>query len=816
MPGYSLRSPQPEPGRPPPCASSRAWTDDGGYVLGLAPSARAASELSQAIEARTETLAKLTWTLKHQPRSQWPGWVDRIGGRTLIVIDEAGQAATPELATAVDFIVGRGGSVRLVGDDQQLAAVRRGRHPPRHRPDGRRGHPQRGPPVRRPAEAAATLALRDGDPTALGFYAENRRIHVGELGTVADQAYSAWAADRAAGRRFGLARPDPRGRHRSQRTRPRRPAHHLRTPRGREVRLADGTRASARRRHPHPPQRTTSGLLDQQLGEERRPVERREGPSGRVDEGPHLDHQRSVTLPAGYVAEHVQLGYAATAHTAQGMTCDTAHLVVTGDDSRQLVYVGLSRGRQANNIYLAEASDGDLGSLLRPDAVRPPTAIEVLTGILERDGAQQSATTIQRDLDSPATQLRDAVARYRDALGYAAEEVVGTDTLTSLDRQVEAIWPALTCEPAYPTLRSHLALGAVSGADPLRLLVDAAAGGELDTAHDRAAVLYWRLDKGAVEGPLPWLPAVPSALDTREDWGPYLQARADRITHLTGDVRSDLTTWLPLDLPIWTADITAADDPELRADLAVWRAAFGVGAADDRPTGPPQQGIGDAAHQSQLNRRLRNVVEDAATPGAWRTILPEAVRADPYAENLQRRLTILDRAGVDASPLIEDALAHPQPLPVDHAAGALWWRVVHRVDPAALRQTSTSASPQGQPSAESRWICQLTEAMPGIETNPGWPRLLKTVAAAHADGYEVPRSSLAHSPPRSRPTSAPQTTCVTASWPAPSPTPLRSSAHDCDSGTASNRFAPPSDTSADPPKPAGPKKVDVLPSKLST
>lgn len=27
--------------------------------------------------------------------------------------------------------------------------------------------------------------------------------------------------------------------------------------------------------------------------------------------------------------------------------------------------------------------------------------------------------------------------------------------------------------------------------------------------------------------------------------------------------------------------------------------------------------------------------------------------------------------------------------------------------------------------------------MPGIETNPGWPRLLKTVAAAHADGYDV-------------------------------------------------------------------------------
>ena len=50
-----------------------------------------------------------------------------------------------------------------------------------------------------PAEAAATLAVREGDAAALGFYADSARIHVGDLGAVADQAYDAWAADRAAG-----------------------------------------------------------------------------------------------------------------------------------------------------------------------------------------------------------------------------------------------------------------------------------------------------------------------------------------------------------------------------------------------------------------------------------------------------------------------------------------------------------------------------------------------------------------------------------------------------------------------------------------
>lgn len=43
------------------------------------------------------------------------------------------------------------------------------------------------------------LVVRQGAPTALGFYADNERIHVGDVGSVADQAYTAWAADRAQG-----------------------------------------------------------------------------------------------------------------------------------------------------------------------------------------------------------------------------------------------------------------------------------------------------------------------------------------------------------------------------------------------------------------------------------------------------------------------------------------------------------------------------------------------------------------------------------------------------------------------------------------
>jgi hypothetical protein len=92
-----------------------AWTKAGGNVIGLAPSAAAAAQLRDQINAHTDTLAKLTWSAGQH---DLPGWARRIGPSTLVVIDEAGMADTLSLDAAVEFIVGRGGSVRLVGDDQ--------------------------------------------------------------------------------------------------------------------------------------------------------------------------------------------------------------------------------------------------------------------------------------------------------------------------------------------------------------------------------------------------------------------------------------------------------------------------------------------------------------------------------------------------------------------------------------------------------------------------------------------------------------------------------------------------------------------------
>jgi ATP-dependent exoDNAse (exonuclease V) alpha subunit len=115
-----------------------------------------------------------------------------------VIIDEVGMADTLSLDAAISFIVGRGASVRLIGDDQQLAAIGAGgvlrdieasygavRLTELHR-------------FADPAEAAATLALRDGRPEALGFHLDRRRVHVGDPTTL-DALFHAWQTDHSQG-----------------------------------------------------------------------------------------------------------------------------------------------------------------------------------------------------------------------------------------------------------------------------------------------------------------------------------------------------------------------------------------------------------------------------------------------------------------------------------------------------------------------------------------------------------------------------------------------------------------------------------------
>jgi len=236
----------------------------------------------------------------------------------------------------------------------------------------------------------------------------------------------------------------------------------------------------------------------------------------------HSRSQLKCQLPADYVTTSTGLGYATTIHSAQGVSADTIHGLVTGQESRPQLYTMLTRGRHVNHLYLQVVGDGDHHSLIRPDTISPRTPTDTLQQILTRDEAPVSASTVLRELNDPAARLFQAVQRYTDSLHVAAELLLGPQTVAELD-QADQYIPGLTDEPAWPTLRTHLlTLAAETGKHPLRHLQEAAAGRDLRTADDVAAVLHWRLPAltPTNPGPLPWLPGIPETLRSHPVWAP--------------------------------------------------------------------------------------------------------------------------------------------------------------------------------------------------------------------------------------------------------------------------------------------------------
>ncbi len=768
-------------------ALAAAWTAGGGQVIGLAPSAAAADQLGASLRGhpntrpearpedrpdarpdaalgvapgvgpepgpRAETLAKLTHALSTgRATGTIPEWVAGIGPQSLVVIDEAGMADTLSLATTVGYILERGGSVRLIGDDRQLAAI--GAGGVLRDIAATHGALRLSELVRftDPAEAAASLALREGRPEALGFYLDHQRVQVGDQASLTEQVFTAWATDRGAGvdaimlapTRDLVAELNQRARtHRLDALNPDRgpgPGRGRGDGVGRERALADGntvsagdlviTRSNDRRLRTSPTDWVKNGdrwLVRQVHDDGALTVQ-------------HTRHRRTVRLPADYVEASTELGYATTIHTAQGLTAQTMHGLVTGQESRQQLYTMLTRGKTANHLYLKVVGDGDPHNLIRPETTQQATATEVLEQMLARDDAATSATSLIRRQADLAPRLADAAACYLDALYVAAETTLGLDAGGRLDEATEELIDGLTEAPAWPVLRAHLLLIAATGDDPLDALA-AAARGELDTARDPAAVLDWRLDdtgmRGTSPGPLPWLPGIPSALAQDPQWGDYLIQRAELVTGLAGQLRDDALTAADTmgKAPTWLTAETSTDS-EVVADIEVWRAAMSVDPEDARPTGAPQLQKAAATWQRRLDNRLASQHTPALDEWAplLENLLPR-IGEDRFIQQLAERLAELNRAGLPAASLAHQAAAE-RPLPDDHAAAALWWRITSRCDPAI------STAELGDRSLVEDWRPQLIELLGAdratrLETSPAWPALASLIDQGTQRGWRL-------------------------------------------------------------------------------
>ena len=88
--------------------------------------------------------------------------------------------------------------------------------------------------------------------------------------------------------------------------------------------------------------------------------------------------QRTVRLPAEYVAEHAHLSYAATAYGVQGATVTGSHTIPTEAISAAGVYVGMTRGREQNLLHVVAESQEQ--------------AREQFVAAMERDRADRGLT----------------------------------------------------------------------------------------------------------------------------------------------------------------------------------------------------------------------------------------------------------------------------------------------------------------------------------------------------------------------------------------------------------------------------------------
>jgi conjugative relaxase-like TrwC/TraI family protein len=491
-----------------------------GSVIGLAPSAVAAEVLSDELGVETENTAK--WLHEHRQNPWRRGLLDRlhakladgnltlgtataIQGRIravqgdlqrwslragqLVIVDEASLAGTlalDELATAASDA---GAKLLLVGDDAQLSAVEAGGMFKSLVAD-RDGHAPILIDVRRFSadwEKQASVRLRVGDPVAIDTYASHGRIVEGARDEILDAALQAWRTDIEAGRTSLMIAPDAA----TVSELNRRARADLVTAGQVEadgVEVADGSIAGVG-------DQIVTRQNDRTLTAGRRWVRNGDhwtvtaiADNGSITARSH--NAASVVLPSDYVAHHVELAYAATAHRAQGRTTDTAHAVVWPTTTREVLYVSSTRGRHANCLYVDTRYDPD-PSTGHDGVLQPQTAREVLIGVLGREGADVSAHEALHRAHDQAESIATLAGEYQTIAGAAQrdhwESLLARSGLSPTQIQV------VKDSSSYEALAA--ALRYAPGVD--KALPSLIAQRTLINADDLAAVLQHRVDTWA-------------------------------------------------------------------------------------------------------------------------------------------------------------------------------------------------------------------------------------------------------------------------------------------------------------------------------
>lgn len=470
-------------------ALRRAWEAEHGpgSVVGLAPSAVAAEVLAEDLGIATENTAK--WWHNHLTH----GTTFTAG--QLVIIDEASLAGTHSLDRITGLAEKTGAKILLVGDSAQLQSVDAGgafallagdRDDAPELIDIHRFNNE--------WEKTASLDLRHGRTDIIDTYLDHDRIHDGDENTMTDTAYAAWREDTATGLVSVLiAETNETVTALNNRARADLILDGTLHP-SREVELNDGslagigdtiiTRRNDRRlRTKDTWVRNGARWQITQVRDDGsltvRAVGRRFG--------------GAIVLPAAYVSEHVDLGYAVTAHRAQGITTDTAHTVVTATTTRENFYVAMTRGRNANHAYVAVDRPDDAHNQPHPGDNADATARSVLYGVMQHVGAELSVRetiTAEQELWGSIAQL---VAEY-ETIAQAAQYDRWATLLHASGLTPEQAEDVLASD-AYGALSAELRRAEANHHDVDRLLPRLVQARRVEDADDIASVLHARLAK---------------------------------------------------------------------------------------------------------------------------------------------------------------------------------------------------------------------------------------------------------------------------------------------------------------------------------
>ncbi|CUU60762.1 conjugative relaxase domain-containing protein, TrwC/TraI family [Parafrankia irregularis] len=603
----------------------QAWQAAGREVLALAPSQVAAAVLAESIGGgvRAENTAKWLYETT-TPGRGGPAWELRPG--TLVLVDEASLAGTLALDRIVAQAAAVGAAVRFIGDHRQLDAVQAGGALRLLATDTSVAELAEVRRFTAEWEGPASLRLRAGDTAVIGTYIDHGRVVDGDRETLLTTMLTRWATDTAAGKRSLLIAAD-----RDTVTELNARARAYRLSRGEVsasgVTLPDGTTAGlgdviVTRRN----DRTLVARGGRDFVKNRDVWIVTQVHADGALTVTHTDHEGTLTLPASYVATAVELGYASTAHGAQGITVDTSRVLVTEADSASYLYVSLTRGRATNEAYVVVHPLVDIDA--DHAAPLPRDVRAVLGTVLSRDSGQRSATETLREAFAVADgDLAGFTARYH----YAAD-LSRIPALVALLEQVlpAEVAAAAASDPALGALAHTLDVATPIGGDQAETLAAAIAFQDrpIDDARSVPQLLTWRLQRLIDAHPDRFGPeASPSLPDAVPDAATVLLGPSpaeegllrDYLDHLRSQVteRAEALGEAAVNVPpTWALDALNAvpEDPTIRA---LWQHTVGVVAAyreasaisgDAQPLGaPPDQSM--PAHQRAAYLQASRLLE---------------------------------------------------------------------------------------------------------------------------------------------------------------------------------------------------------------